>query len=546
MVDGEIVDPGATSEVTEKNVERYTATPRQDDALALLSGPARHVLLYGGSRSGKTFLLVRTLIIRASKCPSRHVSLRKHFAHAKTSIWLDTLPRVMELCFPELARASRWDRVDHYLQLPNGSEFWIGGLDDRERTEKILGRESATMFFNEAAEMDWERVTIALTRLAQKSGLKNKCFYDCVAGDTILDGHTKTIKELSDDGLPIKVITTHGWKRASPPWLNGIGKMYEFVTESGKRIEVTASHRFWTKSGWERAENVTIGQQILCNDELLFLHGERSEKKSNQEAEDLNVSCCKHPHRHDGQSPRVLEGDRSCLASSSDAKPHNQYALWGLCRDGQDSHRDHLFQPEARRIRRSRLYHELLSLKYAFQLSCTVLCFYLRAFGSFLKRFQFYPVSLASSVQIGSSPELLSVFPSSYNFYEAFDAPVTTGCKFSTVVAVKETTTKEFFTLEVPSVKHYVANGFISHNCNPPKTSHWTHRLCIDHADEDGRPLPDPENYVSLKINPGDNLANIDPQYISGVLERLPLLQRKRFLDGEFGSDDRDIKKPFA
>ena len=45
----------------------FEKTPVQKQALELLQGPARHILLFGGSRSGKTFILVYALLIRALK-----------------------------------------------------------------------------------------------------------------------------------------------------------------------------------------------------------------------------------------------------------------------------------------------------------------------------------------------------------------------------------------------------------------------------------------------------------------------------------------------
>ena len=45
----------------------------------MLAGMATHCMLYGGSRSGKTFLLVRSVILRAIKAPevqARHPSLQ--------------------------------------------------------------------------------------------------------------------------------------------------------------------------------------------------------------------------------------------------------------------------------------------------------------------------------------------------------------------------------------------------------------------------------------------------------------------------------------
>ena len=127
-------------------------------------------MLRGGSRSGKTFLLVRAIIQRAINAPgSRHAIFRFRFNHAKTSIWADTLPKVLKLCFPALR--VRFDKTDFYVELPNGSQIWIAGLDDKERVEKILGAEYCTLYFNESSQIPWGSVEIAMSRLAQKCEL---------------------------------------------------------------------------------------------------------------------------------------------------------------------------------------------------------------------------------------------------------------------------------------------------------------------------------------------------------------------------------------
>jgi hypothetical protein len=147
-----------------------TLTPRQREANRLLAGPARNIMLRGGSRSGKTFLLVRAIIQRAINAPaSRHAIFRFRFNHAKTSIWADTMPKVLKLCFPTLR--ARFDKTDFYLELPNGSQIWIGGLDDKERVEKILGAEYATLYFNESSQIPWGSIETAMSRLAQKCPL---------------------------------------------------------------------------------------------------------------------------------------------------------------------------------------------------------------------------------------------------------------------------------------------------------------------------------------------------------------------------------------
>ena len=127
-------------------------------------------MLRGGSRSGKTFLLVRAVFQRAINAPgSRHAIFRFRFNHAKTSVWSDTIPKVLKLCFPHIK--PRFDKTDFYVELPNGSQVWIAGLDDKERVEKILGQEYATLYFNESSQIPWGSVETAMSRLAQRCDL---------------------------------------------------------------------------------------------------------------------------------------------------------------------------------------------------------------------------------------------------------------------------------------------------------------------------------------------------------------------------------------
>lgn len=155
---------------------RKTADQRR--ALELLGGPARYTLLFGGSRSGKTFICVYALLVRALRAPaSRHVILRLHGNAARQAVRLDTLPKVLKLAFPELR--IRENRADGCVTLPNGSEIWFAGLDADERADKILGREFATVYFNECSEISFDAVNTALTRLAQRTTLVNRAYFDC-------------------------------------------------------------------------------------------------------------------------------------------------------------------------------------------------------------------------------------------------------------------------------------------------------------------------------------------------------------------------------
>jgi len=165
----------------------YVPTEKQKLADKTLSGDETHVLLYGGSRSGKTVKFVRAIIIRALAAPqSRHIILRYRFNQAKAAVGLDTFPKVMAMCFPGVVY--NIDRTDWYATFPNGSTLWFGGLDEKERTEKILGQEYATIFLNECSQIPYTSRNLALTRLAQKvtyningeeRPLRLKMYYDC-------------------------------------------------------------------------------------------------------------------------------------------------------------------------------------------------------------------------------------------------------------------------------------------------------------------------------------------------------------------------------
>ena len=159
-------------------MKKFEKTPAQQRALQLLQSPARHILLFGGSRSGKTFILVYALLVRALKAPgSRHAILRFHGNSARYSVGFDTLPKVIDLAFPGLK--AEYIKSDNFFRLPNRSEIWLGGLDADERADRILGREFATLYFNECSEIPYSGITTALTRLAQKTMLKNRAYYDC-------------------------------------------------------------------------------------------------------------------------------------------------------------------------------------------------------------------------------------------------------------------------------------------------------------------------------------------------------------------------------
>src|SRR5271154_1169472 len=102
--------------------------------------------------------------LKASR--SRHCILRFRFNHLKASIVHDTFPKVMEICFPDTEY--KIDKTDWFAEFGNGSTIWFGGLDDKDRTEKILGQEYATIFLNECSQIPLTSRDVATTRLAQQ------------------------------------------------------------------------------------------------------------------------------------------------------------------------------------------------------------------------------------------------------------------------------------------------------------------------------------------------------------------------------------------
>lgn len=166
----------------------FRLTSRQDEAQTVLAGPSTHLMLFGGSRSGKTFLHTRNVVMRALKAPkSRHAIFRFRLNHIKASIILDTFPKVMELAFSGVKYEMH--KADYFVDLPGGSQIFFGGVDDKDRTEKLLGMEFATVYFNECSQIPVQSVDMVLTRLAQKAmtqidnrepvPLKLRAYYDC-------------------------------------------------------------------------------------------------------------------------------------------------------------------------------------------------------------------------------------------------------------------------------------------------------------------------------------------------------------------------------
>jgi hypothetical protein len=102
----------------------FKPTAVQKKALSLLKSGAKHILLFGGSRSGKTTVLVMAIIYRALRfAGSRHLICRLRAKDARSSVLRETL-------LPWLTNTIGTGNYnylvhDNMITLFNGSDFWL-------------------------------------------------------------------------------------------------------------------------------------------------------------------------------------------------------------------------------------------------------------------------------------------------------------------------------------------------------------------------------------------------------------------------------------
>lgn len=154
----------------------FKKTEKQKEATRLMSKQTT-TLLEGGGRSGKTFITLRNILVRALRYEKTdHLVCRFRFNHAKQSICFQTMPKVIASL--GLTDSVELNKTDWIYKLPNDSTIWIGGLDDKERTEKILGLEYATIYLNEASQISYDSYEIIRTRLNPPKGVPARFWLD--------------------------------------------------------------------------------------------------------------------------------------------------------------------------------------------------------------------------------------------------------------------------------------------------------------------------------------------------------------------------------
>ena len=159
-------------------IVKYQHTPRQRQAVELMKSH-RFNMLFGGAGSGKTWIAVSTIVLRALMAPNTlHTILRKELSTARVAIWDQTLPQVLK---------ARWPDVPYHLNnqhskltFPhNGSVIRLGGVSDRNKLEKLLGPSQTTIYLNECTDMLADVFWYCDGRLREVSVIEPKMICDC-------------------------------------------------------------------------------------------------------------------------------------------------------------------------------------------------------------------------------------------------------------------------------------------------------------------------------------------------------------------------------
>ncbi len=145
----------------------------------------RDICLYGGGRSGKSMLICIFIVQRAIIAPySHHIIFRNTAISARNSIFNDTLlTKIANFQqFKSAFNSASIDRTRMIITFKNGSTIQVFGMN---HIDKVLGIECSTLYFNECSEIEYNKINVPISRLAEKAktiiggkNLKNMIFYD--------------------------------------------------------------------------------------------------------------------------------------------------------------------------------------------------------------------------------------------------------------------------------------------------------------------------------------------------------------------------------
>ena len=151
---------------------RMGVTERQRDITAMFRA-SDYVLLYGGSRSGKTLHTCKYLIQRArSGLRTRHLIIRNQLKDARQKLIKGSIAEALDLMGMRKRRDYQFNGVDNVFTFTGGGQLWVAGASDEGRKGggSELGSEFTTICIDEVSEVDWGTKVLLETRLAETRG----------------------------------------------------------------------------------------------------------------------------------------------------------------------------------------------------------------------------------------------------------------------------------------------------------------------------------------------------------------------------------------
>ena len=109
---------------------RMGVTERQRDITAMFRA-SDYVLLYGGSRSGKTLHTCKYLIQRArSGLRTRHLIIRNQLKDARQKLIKGSIAEALDLMGMRKRRDYQFNGVDNVFTFTGGGQLWVAGASD--------------------------------------------------------------------------------------------------------------------------------------------------------------------------------------------------------------------------------------------------------------------------------------------------------------------------------------------------------------------------------------------------------------------------------
>lgn len=465
--------------------------------------------------SGKTFGFCRGIALRAQLAPgSRHAIFRFRFNHIKASIIADTWPKMMDLCFPGVDAHCKLDKTDWYYEFPNSSQVWFAGLDDKERVEKVLGQEYCI-------DPDGRVLMANLTWRAARDVRKGD---EIVAFPENLDGHQRLIRATVEFNKPLQK------------------KRYRVVTTKGETI-VSEGHKFvayyddrrvrnFRSLSWRTAESLNPGDLLRFSVKPWATDQSRNGGwmagiLDGEGWIGVEVGFAQNPGAVLDHANELLNARGINVREYENGKCHNVVAasMWDAMRmvgmlrperltpksttlwegrygfngrgDALGSASRHKMRTDARHVA------EVLSIEEL-------------------------PVGEVRAIQTSSKTLITDGFLShncTLFFNECSQIPYA-----SRVMAISRLAQavekKEGGQLRL---KAY-------YDMNPVGMAHWTYKLFVEKRDPDRRtPLPNPENFAAIAMNPDHNKENLPAVYLD-ELSKMPEAARRRFFLGQFAN----------